>query len=279
MTSWPSFVAWVVREMNIVVTIKQVPDTTDVKMDPETHNLVREGVPSVINPCDLYALELACRLKESHGAVVTALSMGPPQAVDALREAIARGADGGILLSDPLFAGADTLATSYTLARAVRMIGRVSLVISGCLAADGETGQVPPGIAEELGVALLPLVSEVCGIDESTITVRCLTETGYVVVSSRLPAVVTVSKGANQPRFPTLESMISAESRDVEIWDATAIQADPSRVGLSGSPTRVIKTFKPDFRRRGQRIEGSAEKQAGELLRLMGSLTIRPMTR
>lgn len=252
--------------MNIIVCVKQVPDTLEVSVDKETNTLIREGVESVINPFDLYAVEEGLCLKEQYGGMVTVLSMGPSQVVDTLRQALSLGAERGVMLCDIGFAGADTLATSYTLARAVKRIGHFDLVICGRQAVDGDTAHVGPSLAEKLGV---PHISCVIKIDEVTdeymITER-MTEEGIEKVKLSLPCLITVSKGINEPRFPSLRGKIKAARAEIEVWSAHDIGADESKTGLKGSPTRVVKMTTPKHHRERQMLEGSVQGQVTNLV-------------
>ena len=258
------------EEMHAIVCIKQVPDTTEVKVNPDTGTLIREGVPSIINPFDTYAIEEALLWRERFGGRVTVVSMGPPQAEDALREAIAMGADEAILLSDRAFAGADTLATAYTLAAAIRQIGDYDLVICGRQAIDGDTGQVGPGIANRLGIPQLTYVSKIRQIDfeTGTITVERLVEEGCEVVASTLPAVITVNKDVNQPRYPDFKGVIRSRGMEIPVWGAGVLGgADPTRCGLDGSPTRVVRVFTPPPRQEeAEFIEADTVQEAAALL-------------
>jgi len=252
--------------MNIIVCVKQVPDTLEVNINKETNTLIREGVDSVINPFDLYAVEEGLRLKEQYGGMVTVLSMGPPQVVDTLRQALSLGADNAVLLSDIGFAGADTLATSYTLARAVEKIGHFDLVICGRQAVDGDTAHVGPSLAERLDI---PHISCVIRIDEVTdeymVTGR-MTEDGTEKVKLSLPGLITVSKGINEPRPPSLRGKITAARSDITVWSAQDINADEDRIGLKGSPTRVVKMSIPHHERQGQFLEGTVQEQVTDLV-------------
>jgi electron transfer flavoprotein alpha/beta subunit len=256
--------------MHAIVCIKQVPDTTEVKVNPETGTLIREGVPSIINPFDTYAIEEALLLREKFGGRVTVVSMGPPQAEDALREAVAMGADGAILLSDRAFAGADTLATAYTLAAAIRQIGDYDLVICGRQAIDGDTGQVGPGIANRLGIPQLTYVSRIRQVDfeNQNITVERLVEEGCEVVVSTLPAVVTVNKDINQPRYPDFKGVIRSRGVEIPVWGAGVLEgADPTQCGLDGSPTRVVRVFTPPPRQEeAEIIEADTVEEEAALL-------------
>ncbi len=242
--------------MNIVVCIKQVPDTTEVRIDPKTNTLIREGVESIINPFDTYAIEEAVRLKERLGAgKVTVISMGPPQVENALREAISVGVDEAILLSDRAFAGADTWSTSLTLALALRKLG-FDLLLCGKQAIDGDTAQVGPGIAAHLDLPQVCYVSKVRELAPGRAVVERMLETGHEVVETSLPAVFTVVKEINEPRLPSLKGKMKAKKAEITVWNAAAIGADPEKVGLKGSPTAVAKIFSPPRREGGQMIEG-----------------------
>lgn len=253
--------------MKIVVCIKQVPDTTNVRINPETNTLMREGVESIINPFDMYALEEAVRLKEKHGGSVTALSMGPPQVESALREAISLGVDEAILLSDRAFAGADTLATAYTLARGIKKINKVDVILMGRQAIDGDTGQVGPGVAENLG---LPHVTEIRKIEkieeDGTIYVERLLEDGYLRLRSKLPLVLTVVKEINEPRLPSLKGKMAAKRAEIPVWKQEDIDLDPQRIGLTGSPTQVMKIFTPPKPSGGKIFEGDVSEAVTKLI-------------
>ncbi len=237
--------------MHAIVCIKQVPDTTEVRIHPETHTLVREGVASIINPFDTYAIEEALRLKERHGGRVTVLTMGPAQAREALKEALALGADEAVLLSDRAFAGSDTWATAYTLAQAIRRLAPFDIILCGKQAIDGDTGQVGPGIARQLKV---PQLTYVCRLQEfdpaaGRIQVERLLEEGREVVACSLPALVTVVKDINQPRFATFMGVRRAARAQIPVWDAQSLpDADPAFFGLGGSPTQVVSIFQPPAR-------------------------------
>jgi electron transfer flavoprotein beta subunit len=244
--------------MKIIVLIKQVPDTTEVRLDRKTGNLIREGVPSIINPDDRMALECALRLKERHEARITVLTMGPPQAIDALSEALGMGADAGILLTDRAFAGADTWATSTTLSRALTRIGACDLILCGRQAIDGDTAQTGPQIAECLGLPQLTRVNEIEEISEKRITVSRRTETGSERLAADLPALLTITKVAPPIRYPRVANLLQAcsEKAPIEIWNAADIGCKTAEVGLSGSLTQVIKTFSPKTRREGEILAG-----------------------
>ena len=251
--------------MNIVVCMKQVPGTTEVKIDPETNTLIRQGIENIINPFDTYALEEGVRLKEQHGGTVTVITMGPPQAEDALRECISLGADEVILLSDRAFAGADTWATAFTLSSAVKKLESCDLIICGRQTIDGDTGQVGPEMAEMLDVPFIAYVSAIEEINGNAIKLKRLTEEGYEVIESTLPAIITVAKEINIPRLPSLRGKMKARSAAVTTWDRAAIDADENNVGLAGSSTQVIKIFFPQREHQAEMLEGNAETTAKAL--------------
>lgn len=244
--------------MKIVVCIKQVPDTTDVKINPETNTLIREGVASISNPFDEFALEEGLLTKEKYGGEVHVISMGPPQAIEVLKNALAVGADKAYLISEQALAGADTLATAYTLAKTIDMIGGVDLVICGKQAIDGDTAQVGPGIATRLGIPQLTYVSKVreIDLDKKRIVVERMLEVGREVIESSLPALMTVVKDINEPRLPSLLGIKKAAKAQIPTLTAKDIGADEDRIGLKGSPTWVAKVFSPEARRGGEILKG-----------------------
>ena len=245
--------------MKIVVCIKQVPDTTEIKINPATGTLIRDGVPSIMNPDDKGGLEMALRLKDQYGAEVTVITMGPPQADAILREAFAMGVDRAILLTDRAFAGADTLATSNALAGALRCLD-YDLVIGGRQAIDGDTAQVGPEMAEHLG---LPQISYVTGLEhdgQKTLTVKKETEEGYQMLSVEMPCVLTVLATANKARYMTVSGIMDAFEKEVEIWTAAKIDIAPEKLGLKGSPTRVKKSFTKAQKGAGETFEVDAEE-------------------
>ncbi len=252
--------------MHFVVCIKQVPDTTDVRIDPETNTLMREGVESIINPFDMYAIEEALRLKAEVGGKVTALSMGPPQAEAALREAISMGVDEGILVSDRAFAGSDSWATSYTLAMALKKIGDFDMIIFGKQASDGDTAQVGPGVATHLDLPQITYVRKVEEIDENKIVAERLLEAGYEVIESPIPCILTVVKEINEPRLPSLKGKMAAKRAEITTWGAEDIGADPTKLGLDGSPTKVVKIFSPPPRGGGEMLEGEPQEVVAQLV-------------
>jgi len=261
--------------MKILVLIKQVPDTIDVKIDPETNTLKREGVDSIINPFDMYAIEEALRVKERlQGAEVVVVSMGPPQAEKALREALSMGCDDAVLLSDRKFAGSDTWATSYTLSRAIRKIGDYKIIFCGKQASDGDTAQVGPGVSMHLDIPQVTYVKKIEKIDNDNATVERMTEEGYDIVATPLPAVLTVVKEINEPRLPSLKGKMRAKKAEIPVWTAEDIGCDQDKIGLDGSPTRVVKIFTPPPREGGRILEGEPAETARELAELIKNVVI-----
>ncbi|MGB3368806.1 MAG: electron transfer flavoprotein subunit beta/FixA family protein [Acidaminobacteraceae bacterium] len=247
--------------MKIVVCIKQVPDTTEVKLDPKTGTLIRDGVPSIINPDDKAGLEAALDLKDKYGATVTVITMGPPQADKALREALAMGVDRAILLTDRVFAGADTLATSTALAAAIKKID-YDLVITGRQAIDGDTAQVGPQIAEHLDIAQVSYVMQIEKDDNSLVLKRGF-EDGYHMLQVEFPCLITTLSELNNPRYMTVGGIIDAyRTKDVEIWNFENIDADVSDMGLKGSPTKVKKSFTKGAKSAGKVYELTPKESA-----------------
>ena len=253
--------------MDIVVCIKQVPDTTEVKIDPKTNTLVRQGVTSIVNPFDKNAIEAGLRLKEKYGGRVTVVSMGPPQANDALKECLAMGADDAVLVSDRAFGGADTLATSYTLAATIRALGHFDVILCGKQAIDGDTAQVGPEMAEHLGITQLTYVAKI-DIQGDTVQVYREHEEGYEVVEARLPVLLSVVKSINVPRYPTVKGIMKAVHKDkIRVLSAKDLEVDMDRLGLKGSATQVRQIFTPPQRGQGILIrQDSARKSVDELM-------------
>ena len=253
--------------MNIIVTVKQVPNTQEVKLDPKTGTLIRDGVPSIINPEDKNAIEEALRIKEEHGEVeVTALSMGPPQAETALREALSMGVDKAILLSDRAFAGADTLATSYMLSVAVKKIKKYDLIFCGRQAIDGDTGQVGPQLAEALNLPQATYAEEI-SVEGDAVTVKSNFDSVTRIVEMNMPALVTVSNRSNRPRFKTMNGVLRAfRDKEVITWTKEDLKLNPMRIGINGSPTWVRKTFVPKHSRDGLVIEKRSMEMAEDIL-------------
>jgi len=252
--------------MNIVVCIKQVPGTTDVKIDPQTNTLIRQGIENIINPFDTYALEEGVRLREQHGGKVTVITMGPPQAEDALRESISLGADETVLLSDSAFAGADTWATAFTLSRAVAKLEQYDIIICGRQTVDGDTGQVGPELAEMLDIPFIAYVSQIEEINEGYIRVRRMVEEGHEIMETSLPAVITVNKEINIPRLPSLRGIMKSKSAKIDTWGIQELGVDGSMVGLSGSSTQVIKIFFPQRIHQAEILEGDVDSQIDSLI-------------
>ncbi|MFA7082171.1 MAG: electron transfer flavoprotein subunit beta/FixA family protein [Bacteroidales bacterium] len=251
--------------MKIVVCIKQVPDTTEVKLDPVTGTLIREGVPSIMNPDDKGGLELALELKDKYNAEVTVITMGPMQAEAVLREAFAMGADKAILLSDRKFAGADTLATSNALAGAIRTL-EYDLVITGRQAIDGDTAQVGPQIAEHLDLPQVSYLQNLKYDGKKTFTIKKATEDGYQIVEVDSPCLVTVLASANEARYMSVRGIVEAFDKPVEVMGADKIQVDESKLGLKGSPTKVKKAFTKGVKSAGQVYEVDTEEAVGIII-------------
>ena len=257
--------------MNIAVCIKQVPDTAEVKINPETGTLIREGVPSIINPYDMHALEAALQIKEQKDGKITAVTMGPPQADAALREAISMGIDEGVLLSDRAFAGSDTWATSYTLTMAMKKINP-DIILCGKQAIDGDTAQVGPELAEMLDIPHVAYVRKIEEITDSSIRVQRLMDDGYDVVEASLPVLLTVVRELNEPRLPSLRGKMAAKKAEIITWTAADIGAIEENTGLSGSPTEVKNIFAPEARADRELIEGEPEEQVARLIEKLKEL-------
>lgn len=253
--------------MKIIVCLKQVPNTNEVKIDPKTGTLIREGVPSIINPDDKNALEEALKLKEKMGGTVTVISMGPPQADFALREALAMGADEAILLSDRAFAGADTWATSLTLAEAIKKLDRYDLIFCGRQAIDGDTAQVGPEIAEHLDLPQVTYVKKIVSIDNKKALVERALEDGYEIIEVTLPAVFTAVKELNVPRYPSVSGIVDAFNiKQVQVWGIDRLGIEPEKVGLKGSPTQVKRTFSPPQKGSGKMLSGTVKEAVQTLV-------------
>jgi electron transfer flavoprotein beta subunit len=251
--------------VNIVVCIKQVPGTTQVRINPETGTLVRDGVEAVVNPFDEYAIEEALRIKEKVGGTVKAITMGPPQAEAALRSAIAMGADEGILVTDQLFAGSDTWATSHTLSIAIKSLGTVDLIICGKQAIDGDTAQVGPGVAEMLDIPFVAWVRKVEEITAASIRVERMMEEGYDIIEMTLPALITVVKEINTPRMASLKGKMRAKNAQVIKLNATSFPVQVDRIGLKGSPTQVLRSFVPEKKSGGEKISGDVAELVAKI--------------
>jgi electron transfer flavoprotein beta subunit len=254
--------------MNIITLIKQVPDTTEIKIDPKTGNLIRAGVESIINPDDRHAIEAAITLKKDFGGKTIVISMGPTQAIDAISEAMGMGIDEGILLTDRNFGGADTWATSYTLGTAIRKIKRYDLIICGRQAIDGDTAQIGPQLAEFLGLPQVTYVNNIEEINEKRVIVQRALEDGYEKIECPLPALITVIGEINTPSYPRIDFLIDAckDKAKIKIWDAADLGVTVQEIGLGGSLTRVIKTFSPKTKREGELLKGDKEEVVNQII-------------
>ncbi|MEW8956968.1 electron transfer flavoprotein subunit beta [Clostridium sp.] len=250
--------------MKIVVCIKQVPDTTVVKIDPKTGTLIRDGVPSIINPEDKHALEEALALRDKNGGDVIVITMGPPQAKDALREALSMGADEAILITDRAFAGADTLATSYALAGAIRKLD-YDIILAGRQAIDGDTAQVGPEIAEHLNIPQVTYVQEVKEEGDKLLINRAL-EDGYEIIEVKKPVLLTAIKELNEPRYMNAWDIFSSVNKEIKVWTADDIDVDKSKLGLPGSPTKVKKSMTKEVKGKGEIINKPADEAVEYLL-------------
>lgn len=260
--------------MHVVVCVKQVPDATNVHINPETNTLMREGVESIINPFDEYALEEALRLKDQFGARVTVISMGPPQATVVIREALARGADDGVLVSSRAFGGADTLATSYTISKAIETIcdgKKPDLVLFGKQAIDGDTAQVGPGVSEFLDLPLVTYAKSIQMDKDGNFEVESPMDDGVNIIKGKLPAVMTVLKEASTPRFAPLSGWMAAKHADIRVLNEKDVKADLNKIGLKGSPTKVVTIFPPPTKTGGKKVDarGDAAKAVDTILKFM----------
>jgi len=255
--------------MRIIVCIKQVPDTEhlhEVKINPETNTLVREGIPAIINPFDSNAIEEGLRIKEKFGGEVIVITMGPPQAEKALRDALAMGADKAILITDRKLAGSDTLATSRTLAQAIKKIGNFDLILFGKQAIDGDTAQVGPEVSEILNLPLITFARKIEILDGKVRVERTLEE-GYEVVEANLPCAISVTKEINEPRFASMKGILKARKMEIPQWGVEDLELNPEEVGLEGSPTQVVKVFNPPPRPKGEILEGeTVEEKVNKLI-------------
>lgn len=260
--------------MKIVVCIKQVPGTNQVHLDPDTRTIIREARHAVINPYDAFAIELAVQLKEKTGAETVALSMGIPATEKLLRDALCRGIDQAVLLTDRAFAAADTWATANTLAMAIRKIGAVNLVLCGKMAIDGDTAQTGPELAEFLNFAPVTDVTGILSVMHDRLIVRHNIDGGYRDLSIKLPALLTVAKDSCVPRMPSIRSIRDGAVKPLWLWSSVDLGADLEQIGKNGSPTRVIRTFTPEITKTCQTIAGDLDEQVQALRKLIGdSLT------
>ena len=252
--------------MKIIVCVKQVPDTTEIRINPETGTLIRDGVPSILNPDDANALEEALKVKDSYpDTKVTVITMGPPQAKDMLRECIAMGADDAVLLSDRALGGSDTWATSNAIAAGIRKIGQFDMIFAGRQAIDGDTAQVGPQIAEKLSLPQVTYVKEFSVKDGFAYVSRAL-EDGYEKLKVKLPCVLTAIKELNEPRYMSVPGILKACESDIKVWSAEDIGVDLTTVGLKASPTKVFKSFTPKPKGAGVTLEGDTPKEKAEAL-------------
>ena len=255
--------------MHVLVCIKQVPDAKNVRIDPDTHTLVRQGVESIVNPFDMFAVEAALRMKETVGCRVTVVTMGPPQAEQALRETLALGVDDAVLLSDRAFAGADTWATSRTLAAAVAKMGDVDLVLCGKQAVDGDTAQVGPETATALDIPYATFVQEIEKLDDAHLKIKRRSDEGLEVWKIPMPCLLTVLKEVGQPRMPSLKAKMKAKKAEIPVWGIADLGLKADDVGLSGSYTQVVRVFSPPRRTDRVMLSGEIAEQADELYRLL----------
>lgn len=252
--------------MKIVVCIKQVPDTAEVRINPETNTLIRDGVPSIINPYDMHAIEAGLQLREKLGGRVTALTMGPPQAEAALREAISMGVDDAALLTDRAFAGSDTWATAYTLAKAIEYLG-ADVIICGKQAIDGDTAQVGPEMAEFLDIPHIAYIRKIDEIRDDRIIVQRLMDDGYDVMESSLPVLLTVVRELNVPRMPSLKGKMAAKKAEIKKLKASDLKAEEESLGLKGSPTQVRNIFAPEAKNDRKVLKGTAEEMVDAVVK------------
>lgn len=253
--------------MKIIVCVKQVPDTNEVRIDPVKGTLIREGVPSILNPDDANALEAALALKETNpGTSVAVLSMGPDQAKTMLRECLAMGADEAYLMSDRAFGGADTCATSTTLAAGIRKIGGADLIFAGRQAIDGDTAQVGPQVAMRLGLPVVTYVEAIEEVTETKAIVRRQLEDGYERIEITLPCLLTAVKELNEPRYMSVGGIVNAYEKDITVWNHTDVALDSTDCGLTASPTQVLRSFTPEPKGRGKMLTGTVKEMAAELV-------------
>ncbi len=261
--------------MNIVVCIKQVPDTKNVRIDPKTNTLVRQGVESITNPFDLYAIEAALQLKDGFGAKTTVITMGPPQAEESLREALSLGIDEAVLLSDKAFAGADTWATSVALAAAIEKLSPVDLIVCGKQAIDGDTAQVGPEVATRLDLPCATYVRKIeVEKENGSIKVERATDTGYERLRVKLPALITVIREIGDPRVPSLRHKMRSKKQEIPVWGASDLGLDQEVVGLQGSFTQVVRVFSPPPRGERRFLSGTTEEMARELVAILKSANV-----
>lgn len=252
--------------MKILVCVKQVPDTNEVKIDPVKGTLIRDGVPSILNPDDANALEAALKIKDMvEGTEVSVITMGPPQAMVMLRECLAMGADNAYLLSDRAFGGADTCATSTTLAAGIKKIGDADIIFAGRQAIDGDTAQVGPQTAQRLNIPVVTYVEDVI-IEGNKLTVKRQLEDGYEIITVQTPCFLTCVKELNEPRYMTIRGIIEAYEKEIKVWNHNDIKLDPASCGLNASPTKVFRSFTPPSKGKGEMLSGTVSEMASTLM-------------
>lgn len=252
--------------MKILVCVKQVPDTNEVKIDPVKGTLIRDGVPSILNPDDANALEAALQIKDQNKDVTVAvLTMGPPQASYMLRECLAMGADEAYLLSDRAFGGADTCATSTTIAAGIHKVGNVDVVFAGRQAIDGDTAQVGPQVAERLGIPVVTYVEDI-ELRDGKVTVHRQMEDGYEVIEVRTPCLLTCVKELNEPRYMSIGKIVDAYKKEIPVWNHLDVELDPKDCGLNASPTQVFRSFTPPAKGKGEMLSGSIDEMSSKLV-------------
>ena len=254
------------KNVRIIVCVKQVPDTSEVRINPETNTLIRDGVESIINPYDLHAIEAGLQLREKAGGKVTVVTMGPPQAEQALREAVSMGADEAVLLTDRAFAGSDTWATAYALSKAIRHLG-ADVILCGKQAIDGDTAQVGPEIAEFLDIPHIAYIRRIDEVKEDKIVVQRLMDDGFDVMESSLPVLLTVVRELNVPRLPSLKGKMAAKKAVIKKLSAADIGAEENNLGLKGSPTQVRNIFAPEVKKDRKMLDGTAQEKVDILVK------------
>jgi len=258
--------------MKTIVCIKQVPSTNEVRLDPVTSTIIRDGRLSVTNPYDTFSIELAIQIKEKLGGEVIGLSMGIPETERLLRDAMSRGVDRSILLSDRAFAGADTLATAYTLSLGVKTIGAYNLILCGKMAIDGDTGQIGPELAEYLKIPHVTDVKEVLEVNEERVICKKITDKGHQILEVKLPALLTLLKDINLPRLPSILGIRQSLDAPFVLKRAEEVRADTSKIGLIGSPTQVLKTYVPKNSSEAIELKGSQTKVVNAIKDIIGEV-------
>lgn len=253
--------------MKILVCVKQVPNTNEVKINPKTGTLIRDGVESILNPDDDNALEAALQLKDANeDTTVTVISMGPPQAKEVLVECMAKGADDSVLLSSRAFGGADTWATSNTIAGAIKRIADYDIIFAGRQAIDGDTAQVGPQIAEKLGIPQVTYVERIISCEDKKVTVRRQLEDGYEVIQAPMPCLLTVVKELNTPRYMSVKGIYEAYEKEIAVWNENDIPVRSDEIGINSSPTKVFRSFTPDPKGKGIMVEGTPKEAAAKVI-------------